>query len=182
MAWQIDKSHSQIHFSVKHMMIAKVRGTFEEWDVEIDFDEDNPAATTLTAVIDTDSINTRDEKRDEHLRSPDFLNADEYPEMVFTSTRIEQTGPNRGRLIGDLTIRDVTHEVALDVAHAGVLKAPWGAETAGFSGKTTISRKDWGLEWNVALEAGGWLVGDTIDIEIELELVKVQEQVAEAVA
>jgi len=182
MTWQVDKSHTHINFLARHMMIAKVRGEFTDYDVNITFDENDLTATTVDVTIKADSVNTRDEKRDAHLMSPDFLNAAEYPVLTFKSKRVIQDGTNHGRLIGDLTIRDVTHEVTLDVDYAGALKTPWGTTSAGFSGKTTINRKDWGLNWNVALEAGGWLVSDQVTIEIELELAQVPEVVAEAVA
>lgn len=180
MAWQVDQSHSHIYFTVRHMMISKVRGSFESFDIDAAFDPQNPAATTLVVTIDAASINTRDEKRDAHLKSPDFLNVAQYPTLTFKSKRVEQTDANSGRLVGDLTIGDVTKEVVLDVEYAGVQTAPWGAVSAGFSATTQINRKDWGLEWNVALETGGWLVGDQINIEIELELVQVPEETAEA--
>jgi polyisoprenoid-binding protein YceI len=180
MTWQVDKSHSHINFTARHMMISKVRGEFNNYDLEVNFDENNPAATTVNAVIYIDSINTRDEQRDGHLRSPDFFNAAQYPVMTFKSKKVVQDSPNSGKLIGDLTIRDVTREVVLDVEYSGVIKSPFGSTSAGFSTKTAIDRKDWGLTWNVALETGGLLVSDQINIEIELELVKVIEKVAEA--
>lgn len=179
MSWQVDKSHTHIYFTARHMMISKVRGSFESYDIDIDFDAENPANTTVTATLAADSIFTRDEKRDAHLKSPDFLNAAEYPAITFRSKRVEQVDANSGRLIGDLTIRGVTNEVVLDVDYAGIHKAPWGGRSAGFSATTTINRKDWGLEWNVALETGGWLVGDQINIEIELELAYVPAEQAE---
>jgi polyisoprenoid-binding protein YceI len=183
MSWQVDPSHSHIYFTARHMMISKVRGSFESFDIDIDFDPQNPTNTTVSATIAADSIFTRDEKRDAHLKSPDFLNVSEYPTLTFKSKRVEQIDGNSGRLIGDLTIRGVTHEVVLAVDYAGVQKAPWGDSiSAGFSATTTINRKDWGLEWNVALETGGWLVSDQISIEIELELVQVTEEQAESVA
>jgi polyisoprenoid-binding protein YceI len=129
--------------------------------------------------IETASVNTRDEKRDGHLRSPDFFNSDEFPYMTFVSKRVEQTDESTGKLIGDLTIRDVTREVALDVEFYGLAKSPWGTTSAGFCGLTKLDRREWGLTWNQALETGGWLVGDQINIEIEVELVKVPDAVAE---
>lgn len=182
MTWQVDKSHSHIYFNARHMMISKVRGSFEEFDIDIDFDPQNPAKSVITTTIAADSINTRDERRDTHLKSPDFLDAAKYPTLTFKSTRIEQTDANHGKLYGDLTIAGATNEVVLDVTYAGVQTTPWGGQAAGFSGTTSINRKDWGLEWNVALETGGWLVSDTINIEIELELVPVQEEVPQATA
>lgn len=182
MTWQVDKSHTHINFVARHMMISKVRGEFNDYDIDIDFDENNLTDTTVEVAIKAASINTRDEKRDAHLRSPDFLNAEAYPILTFKSKRVEQTGPKSGRLIGDLTIRDVTREVALDVEYSGIMKAPWGGQSAGFGAKTSINRKDWGLNWNVALETGGWLVSEQVTIEIEMELAHVQEAVGEAAA
>jgi len=175
MNWQIDPAHSHISFSVRHMMISKVRGFFDSFSGTIDFNEENPVNTVVDVTIDAASINTRDEKRDGHLKSPDFLNAEQYPNLTFIGKRVEQDDANNGRLIGDLTILDVTHEVALDVHYTGIAKSPYGSESAGFQASTSISRKAWGLEWNVALETGGWLVGDKINIDIELEIIKVQE-------
>lgn len=179
MAWQLDKSHTHINFTARHMMISKVRGEFTNYDINVNFDEENPTQTTVDVTIYADSISTRDDKRDAHLRSADFFDVDTYPVLTFKSTKVEQINPNKGRLIGDLTIRGVTHEVTLDVDYAGLIKSPFGSISAGFSAETSISRKDWGLNWNVALETGGWLVSDKIDIEIELELVQVPEVVAE---
>jgi polyisoprenoid-binding protein YceI len=182
MAWQIDTAHSHISFVARHMMISKVRGSFDKFSGEINFDEQNPTNTTVFVEVDLSSINTREEKRDAHLRSADFFHIDEHPTMTFQSKRVEQTGTNVGKLIGDLTIRGITKEVVLDVEYIGTQKSPWGMEQAGFSATTSINRKDWGLNWNVALETGGWLVSDTINIEIELELIKVAEVEAEVVA
>ncbi len=180
MTWQIDPAHSLVAFSARHMMISKVRGRFENFSGTIDFDENNPAASTVNVEIDAASINTREDQRDGHLRSPDFLDVENHPKLTFQSKRVEQTNSNNGKLIGDLTIRGLTKEVTLDVEYAGQAKSPWGTTSAGFSGTTTINRKDWGLEWNQVLETGGVLVGDKIKIDIELELVKQPE--SEAVA
>lgn len=179
MSWQIDSAHSEINFSVRHMMISKVRGTFESFSGSVNFDESNPTNTTVDISIDAAGINTREDQRDGHLRSPDFLNADEFPTLTFKSTKVEQIDENNGKLYGDLTIRGVSKPVVLDVEYAGQAKSPWGTTSAGFSAKTSINRNDWGLTWNQALETGGILVGDKIAIEIELELVK-QEAAAAA--
>lgn len=175
MAWQIDTAHSHIQFSVRHMMISKVRGRFEEFNGTINFNEDNPTNTTVDVEINAASINTREEDRDNHLRSPDFLNVEEYPVLTFKSKRVEVTSDDTAKLIGDLTIRDTTREVILDVEYAGQAKSPWGTTSAGFSASTKINRKDFGLTWNQTLETGGVLVGDEVNIDIELEIVK-QEQ------
>ena len=175
MSWQIDSSHSHINFTARHMMISKVRGSFESFSGTVNFNEENPVNSTVEIAVDLSSINTRDAQRDGHLKSPDFFDVESHPTMRFVSTRVEQIDENNGRLIGDLTIKGVTHEVALDVEYAGVAKSPWGTESAGFSATGSLNRKDWGLNWNQALETGGALVGDKINIEIELELVKVAE-------
>lgn len=180
MTWQIDSAHSQIAFSARHMMISKVRGQFENFSGAINFDENNPAASTINVEIEAASINTRMGQRDDHLRSADFLNAAAHPTLTFASKRIEVTSDNSGKLIGDLTIRGVSKEVVLDVEYAGQAKSPWGMISAGFSASTTINRKDWGLEWNAPLETGGVLVGDAITIDIELELIKQPETEAAA--
>ena len=182
MTWQVDTAHTHIGFVARHMMITKVRGEFSKYDIEVDYNEDNPALSSVSATIYTDSVNTRDERRDGHLRSADFFDAANHPAMTFRSTRVEALPNGHGRLIGDLTIRGVTREVALDVEFYGLAKSPWGTTSAGFCGLTKIDRRDWNLTWNQALETGGWLVGDQINIEIEIELVKVPETQAEAVA
>jgi polyisoprenoid-binding protein YceI len=183
MSWRIDPSHSQITFSVRHMMISNVRGRFENFTGTVEFDEQAPTTRSSVEVqIEAASINTRDERRDAHLKSADFLNAEKYPYLVFKSKRVEAIDAHRGRIIGDLTIRDVAKEVTLDVEYAGQSKSPWGAISAGFEARAKINRKDWGLNWNLALETGGVLVGDEIAVEIELEIVKEPEAQPEAVA
>ena len=173
MAWQIDTSHSSVDFSIRHMMISTVRGTFERFSGTVEADEANPTAALVDVQIEVASINTRDEKRDAHLRSPDFFDVDTYPTIRFKSKRVERTNDDTGKLIGDLTIKDVTREVVLDVEYAGQSRSPWGTTSAGFSATTKINRKDWGLNWNVALETGGVLVADEVKIHIEVELVKI---------
>jgi polyisoprenoid-binding protein YceI len=176
MAWHIDQAHSAIHFSVKHMMISTARGAFERFEGTVVADEQNPTLAQVDVRIEAASISTRDEKRDGHLRSPDFFDAEQFPYLTFKSTKVEQTDATHGKLYGDLTIRDVTKPVVLDFEYEGQAKSPWGTTSAGFSAQTKISRKEWGLNWNVALETGGWLVGDQINIDIQLELVKQVEQ------
>jgi len=182
MSWQIDHAHSHIQFSVRHMMISKVRGRFERFSGTVEFDEQNPTNSQVEVQIEAASIDTKNPDRDNHLRSPDFFNVDQYPYLTFKSTRVETIDDTHGRIIGDLTIRDVTREVVLEVEYAGQVKSPWGTTSAGFSAETKINRKDWGLNWNVALETGGWLVSDEITIDIELELVKQVAQPEEAEA
>ena len=177
MTWQIDYSHSHIYFTARHMMISKVRGRFSQWEGAIEFDEQNPENTTVDVTVQMDSIHTRDDQRDGHLRSPDFFNVAEFPQMTFKSNRVIMESVNEGKLYGDLTIRGVTKEVMLVVEYAGQAKSPWGTISAGFSAKGSLNRKDWGLTWNQALETGGVLVGEKVEIEIELELVKQPEAV-----
>jgi len=180
MTWTIDNSHSEINFTVRHMMISNVRGQFERFTGTVDFNEEHPAQSSVDVQIEAASINTKEAKRDEHLRSADFLASDQYPYLTFKSQRVEVVDENHGKIHGDLTIRGISRPVALDVEYSGMAKSPWGTMSAGFTASTKISRKEWGLEWNAALETGGVLVGDEIKINIELEIVK-QPQV-EAVA
>ena len=180
MTWLIDGSHTRANFSVRHMMISTVHGHFDKVEGAVDFNEHDPARSTVDVKIAAASIDTRDEKRDGHLKSPDFFDAEKYPYLVFKSTKAEKTGEATGRLYGNLTIRDVTKPVVLDVEYNGQAKSPWGTLSAGFTATAKINRKDWGLNWNVALETGGVLVGDAVTINLEVEVVKQAE--AQAVA
>jgi len=182
MAWQIDSSHSQIQFTVRHMMISRVRGSFESFSGTVALNEENPNETTVSVSIEADSIRTRDAQRDGHLKSPDFLDVETFPAITFASTKVERTGTKSAKLHGDLTIRDITRPVVLDVEYVGQAKSPWGTISAGFSASTKINRKEWNLTWNQALETGGVLVGEEIAIDIELEMIKQPEAEAEAVA
>jgi polyisoprenoid-binding protein YceI len=175
MAYQIDNAHSQIQFTVRHMMISKVRGTFEKFTGNINLDEKNPANTTVEVQIEAESVNTREPKRDAHLRSGDFFDAEHYPYLTFKSKRVEQTSESTALLYGDLAIRGISREVKLEVEYTGAAKSPWGATSFGFNAHGVINRKDWNLNWNTALETGGVLVGDEVAIDIELELVQVPE-------
>ncbi len=177
MSYQIDHAHSQIQFTVRHMMISKVRGWFEKFDGTVDLNESEPSKSSVDIRIEAASINTREPQRDGHLRSPDFLDADKFPYLYFKGTRVEVVDAMHARLHGDLTIKDITRPVVVDVEHTGQAKSPFGTINYGFSGHAVINRKDWGLEWNRTLETGGLLVGDEITVDIELELIKVTEQV-----
>ena len=180
MTWNIDPSHTQIEFSVRHMMIAKVRGQFESFEGKIHLNAEDPTASWAEGTVDVNSIDTKDEQRDGHLRSADFFDVETYPKMSFRSSRIESLGASQYKVYGNLTIKDVTREVVFNVADEGQAQDPWGNKRWGFSASTKISRKDFGLTWNVALETGGWLVGDEITINAEVELVYQPE--AEAVS
>ncbi|HEY7941976.1 MAG TPA: YceI family protein [Candidatus Limnocylindrales bacterium] len=169
--WTLDPAHVNVEFAVKHMMLTTIRGRFQDLAVEVDFDEQAPERSSVVARIATASITTDQERRDAHLRSADFLDAERYPEMVFTSTSIARISPRAYEITGDLTIRDQTHPVVLDAELLGTVAGLQGGRLTAVSADARISRKDWGLTWNVALESGGWLVGDEIKIHLEFELV-----------
>jgi polyisoprenoid-binding protein YceI len=171
--WNIDTSHSGVHFSIRHMVIAKVRGAFERFTGTLELDEANPAAAKVAVRIDAASIDTREEKRDAHLRSADFFDVARYPELTFESTKVEKLDDERYRVTGALTIHGVTKEVVLDADSLGAGKDPWGnRDRIAFSAQTTINRKDFGLAWNQALEAGGVLVGEKVEISLDVQAVK----------
>jgi polyisoprenoid-binding protein YceI len=168
--WSIDASHSLVEFSAKHMMFTTVKGRFTTVTGLILDVSDDPTRSSVKAEIDASSISTGDEKRDGHLRSADFLDVETYPTITFTSTRVEGSREHF-KASGDLTIRGITHQVTLDAEFQGSGKNPWGKDVAGFAAQTTINRKDFGLNWNVALEAGGVLVSDQVKINLELQVV-----------
>lgn len=171
-SFDIDLTHSEIGFTVRHMMFAKVCGQFKSWSSSIGFDGQDPTKATIEVQVDTASIDTREDKRDGHLRSADFFDAEKFPKMIFKSKRIERAGDAEYKVVGDLTIRDVTREITLDVEQTGSGKDPWGNQRLGFSAKAAIQRSDWGLKWNQALEAGGVLVSEKVDIHVEVQLVE----------
>ena len=182
MAFQIDNAHTQVQFSVRHMMISKVRGEFSKFSGSVDLNVEHPERTSVEVAVDLNSINTRDAQRDGHLRSADFFDIEKYPTMNFKSTRVEVLDKKHAKLTGDLTIRDVTKPLTLDVEFVGSAKSPWGTTSYGFTARAKINREEWGLVWNVALETGGWLVGKDVEIEIETEVVQVAEAQPAAVA
>ncbi|MDP9312466.1 MAG: YceI family protein [Chloroflexota bacterium] len=179
MQWHIDAAHSAIDFSVRHMMISTVRGSFAKFGGVVNLDEADPTRSSVEVQIDAASIDTRDAQRDAHLRGPDFFDVETYPYLTFKSTRIERVDETRAKIFGDLTIRNVTREVVLDAEYNGQAKSPWGTTSAGFEAQTKISRKEWGLTWNAALETGGVLVGDEIKISIQIEVVQQPEEAEE---
>jgi polyisoprenoid-binding protein YceI len=168
--WDLDKVHSSIHFSVRHLMVSKVRGEFHDWAGTLMLDPDDFTKSSVEVTIQAASIDTRDEKRDGHLRSPDFLDAEKFPTLAFKSTTVEKTG-SRLALHGTLALHGVTKPVTIDVEPTEVVKDPWGGTRTGFSGKLTIERKEFGLHWNAALETGGVLVGDKVEITLEIEAI-----------
>jgi len=170
MTWTLDPVHSAVTFSVKHMMVTTVRGSMQIRDFNLEFDPDDPSASSVRVSLDASSIDTGQQMRDDHLRSADFLQADAHPTIDFTSTRIVPRG-DRYEIRGDLTIRGVTRPVLLDAEYAGTVANMKGGRSAGFSARTRIDREDFGLTWNVALESGGVLVSRDVRIEIDLEVI-----------
>jgi polyisoprenoid-binding protein YceI len=170
--WEMDPSHSLVEFSAKHMMFTTVKGQFGAVHGTILADEENPSTSSVEVEIDAASIDSRVEQRDAHLRSADFLDVENFPRITFKSTRVEPLGDDRLRIVGDLTIRGVTREVTLEGTDNGRGVTPYGQQIASFTLQTTINRKDFGLNWNVALEAGGVLVSDKVQVLIETEVIK----------
>lgn len=169
--WNIDLGHSAINFQVKHMMVSKVKGVFESYTADIEAaDLADLSTATISFNINTASINTRSEDRDNHLKSGDFFDADVYPTITFTSTNVTKKSGDTYAVTGDLTIKDVTKSVTFDTEFNGKGTNPWGQDVYGFEAETSINREEFGLTWNAALETGGVLVGKDIKISVELEV------------
>ena len=177
--YQFDPSHSEAAFTARHMMFTKVRGNLKLTKGVLTYDPANPSASQVEVALDAASIATGDPNRDGHLRSPDFLETEKFPEVSFKSTRVDSTDGKSGKVYGDLTIRGVTRPVVIDADFLGEAKDPWGNDRLAFSGKTKINREDWGLTWNVALEAGGLLVSKDIEIELDVEALPATEAAAD---
>lgn len=170
--WTIDPAHSQALFTVRHLMITNVRGEFQKLSGTVVFDPARPEATRIDVVIDVASINTREPKRDDHLRSADFFDVAQFPHLTFTSNKAERTDGG-WKVTGDLTIHGVTKPVVLDVEGPGApIKDPWGQQRIAATAKTKIKRSDFGMTWNMALELGGVTVSDEVKIELDISLVK----------
>ena len=170
--YNLDPAHSRVGFSARHAMVTKVRGAFNEVAGSGYLDEANPAGSHVELTIKAASIDTRNADRDAHLRSNDFLAMEEYPEITFRSTAVDKQGQDRYLVTGDLSIRGVTKPVTVDFEFTGSAVDPWGNLRIGFEGATTINRKDWGVNWNAALEAGGVLVSEKVTLEFEVAAVK----------
>ncbi|HEX5097612.1 MAG TPA: YceI family protein [Acidimicrobiia bacterium] len=168
--YEIDPSHSQVSFSARHLMVSKVRGSFAVTGGSIVIAEDTEQSH-VEATVDAQSVTSGDAKRDEHLRSADFFAVEQYPTISFRSTKLDDHGDGTFTLDGDLTVRDVTHPVRLEGEYLGTETAPWGTTSIGFSAETEVNRKDWGVEWNVALETGGVLVSEKVKLVIDVEAV-----------
>lgn len=169
--WNIDTTHSSVQFTIRHLVISKVRGAFKTWQGVIDFDPEDAGASKVAARIEAASIDTREAKRDDHLRSADFFDVEKFPELTFDSKKVDKDG-DKLRITGDLTIHGVTRSVELDAEFGGIGKDPWGNERIAFEARTSVNRKDFGLGWNQVLEAGGVLVGEQVEITLDVQAIK----------
>lgn len=170
--YKIDAAHSEISFKVKHLMIATASGSFKTFDATMEANNEDFSDAKIQFEADAASIDTKNEQRDAHLKSDDFFNAETYPKITFASTAIENKGGNEYKLTGNLTIRDITKPVALDVEYHGKMVDPWGQEKHGFEIKGKINRKEFGLKWSAVTEAGGLVVADDVKIELNIEMQK----------
>ena len=170
--WTLDKAHSSIGFSVRHMVISDVTGNFKDFDISFTSSKDDYSDATVDASIKAASINTDNERRDGHLKSDDFFNAGKLPLIMFKSTSFEKVGEHKYTITGDLTIRDVTKKVTFDAVYNGTIKAPWGATISSWKATTSVNRFDYGLKWNKAIDTGGLIAGEVVNITMNLELNK----------
>ena len=170
--WTVDPAHSRLGFAARHAMVATVRGDFAEFTGTAHVDPESPEASYVEVSINAASIRTGNNQRDEHLRSPDFLDVENYKTLTFRSSAVEVVDDETYLVAGDLTIRDITKPVTVEFTHTGTTNDPWGNVRAGFEGQATISRKDFDLKWNVALEGGGVLVGDKVKLEFDIAAIK----------
>ncbi len=170
--YKIDVDHSDVMFKVKHLMIATATGVFKKFDATLEINEEDFTNAKVTFEADVDSVDTKNEQRDAHLKSDDFFNAEQFPKLTFKSTSIEKSSDDEYRLHGDLTIRDITKPVELKVEYNGSTKDPWGQERMGFEVSGKINRKEYGLKWNAVTEAGGLVVSDDVRLALNVEMVK----------
>jgi polyisoprenoid-binding protein YceI len=173
--YSIDPTHSRVGFVARHAMVTKVRGSFNEFEGSGYFDAENPAASRLELTIQAASIDTRNADRDAHLRSNDFFDMENHPEIRFVSTAVEQLDADSYRVTGDLTIKGITKPVSVDFEYTGTAVDPYGNQRVGLEGNTTVNRKDWGVSWNAALDAGGVLVGEKVVLEFEVSAIGAPE-------
>ena len=174
--WNIDPSHSAVRFTVRHLVISRVHGSFERWQGTLDFDEAKPSESKIMVRIEAASISTGDAKRDDHLRSTDFLDVTTFPLLTFQSEIIDRTGNEAYRMIGELSLHGIAKPVELAVELLGRGKDPWGGDRIGFRARTTINRRDFGLMWNQALETGGLLVGEKVEIDLDVQAIRAVAQ------
>lgn len=169
--YKVDPSHSDIVFRVRHMMVGTVHGQFRKWEAQMSFDPKDPKSDSVLVAVDVDSIDTREPKRDTHLKSADFFDLANHPTMTFESTHVVRASAQKYEVTGNLTIRGTQKSVVLAVEHLGGGKDPWGEQRAIFNAKVTVDRRDFGLVWNLPLDAGGVLVGNVIEIDIDIEAI-----------
>lgn len=170
--WSVDASHSTVGFAVRHMMVSNVKGSFDKFTASVEGSPADPGTAKISASIEIGSVNTREPKRDEHLRSADFFDAAKFPQMTFTSTKVEKSSATTAKVAGNLTLRGVTKPVVLDVEYTAPVKNPWGKTVVGASATGKINRKDFGVNWSKNLDGGGLVVGDDVTIQLDLEFVK----------
>ncbi|MEJ2616016.1 MAG: YceI family protein [Ignavibacteriaceae bacterium] len=174
-SWKIDEVHSKIRFSVKHMVIAEVEGQFNKFDFNLINEEEDFSSSQVELTIDANSIDTRNNDRDNHLRSSDFFNVENFPTIKFKSTLVKKINDEKYKMLGNLTIKDNTNPIELDVTYGGQIRDPWGNTRAGFNVKGSLNRFDYGLKWNNLIETGGAVVGKNININCDIEVVKVEK-------
>lgn len=170
--YKIDPDHSDIMFKVKHLMISTATGVFKKFDATLEIDEEDFSRAKINFEADIDSVDTKNEQRDAHLKGDDFFNAEQFPKMTFKSTSIEKSGDDEYKLIGDLTIRDITKPVELKAEYNGSTKDPWGQQRMGFEVSGKINRKEYGLKWSAVTEAGGLVVADDVKLSMNVEMIK----------
>lgn len=170
--YSLDPAHTRIGFVARHAMVTKVRGSFKAFEGRLLLDAADPTKSAATVTITVDSVDTGQEQRDAHLRGNDFFDVPSFPHMTFTSTGVEQIDEQTYKLTGDFTVKDVTRPITLDLEYIGSAKDPFGNLRAGFEGRASLNRKDWGLTWNAALETGGFLVSDKVQLEFDISAVK----------
>lgn len=170
--WTLDKAHSSINFSVRHMIISEVTGNFRDFDVSFTSSKDDFSDATVVASINVISVNTDNERRDGHMKTDDFFNAEKFPQIKFASTSFEKVGENKYNVTGDLTIRDITKRVTFDAVYNGTIKAPWGATISSWKATLSVNRFDYGLKWNKAIDSGGLIAGEIVKITLNLEFDK----------
>ena len=180
--WQFDMQHSGVSFTVRHMLVSKVRGRFTRWSGALQFLPDNPSLSSVEVSIETASVDTHEAQRDGHLRSGDFFDVEKFPAITFKSTRVERRGDGEFLVTGDLTIRGVSRPVLLEVEYGGAMRDPWGNERAGFTAKTTIDRKEFGISFNQVLDHGGLALGEKVSIDIDIEATRASAQPAVSAA
>jgi polyisoprenoid-binding protein YceI len=170
--WSVDASHSTVGFAVRHMMVSNVKGSFDKFTASVEGSPADPATAKISATIEIGSVNTREPKRDEHLRSADFFDAAKFPQMTFASTKVEKVSATKAKVTGNLTLRGVTKPVVLDVEYTEAVKSPWGKSVVGATATGKINRKDFGVSWSKSLDGGGLVVADEVTIQLELELIR----------